>query len=1046
MNSDLTFLTSEKNKNLSDRFGELIKDARFFDVLVGHFSASGFYTFYKSLENTEKIRILAGINTNRKTRELIRNAKFEQPAFPLLHAELKEQLENAVTKEMEESDDNPDIEEGILKFVEWLKSKKVEIRVYPAEDIQTKLYLMTFAEGGRDTGRVITGSSNFTQAGLIGNFEFNVALKNPADYKFALQKFNELWKDAVDVKERYIDIIQTKTWLNNTITPYELYLKFLYEYFTEDVSQPTRGVNTCIPSEFKAPAYQEQAVVNAKKILEEYGGVFISDVVGLGNTYITAMLAQQLDGGNLVIAPPALLDKDNPGSWVNMFRDFNVPATFLSPGKPDVLALEDTGQWQNVFIADAHRSRTEATMTYEMFAQICRGKRVILVTTMPYNNTPKDILGQLKLFQKAGKSTIPNLADLESFFTHLEEKFSDLDRHQDYETYVKTRQEIAKEIREKVLKYLMVRRTYSEVVRYFAKDLANQKLKFPEVDDPEPVFYKLNDKEDATFNKTIELAAREFKYARYTPMLYYTGKITRPEELAQKNLGKFMKILLLKRLESSFYVFQNTLCRFIVSYENFLREFEKGDVYVSRKYTDKVFESPGNDNGDAVLRLIDEDKTQKYDAKEFKKEFQDDLIHDLQIFRDIFKLWEDACRDTKLITFKEKLRSSDLFRQQRLIIFSESKETVDYLAKHLEEEYPGKVLSLTGSSVATVRKKVIENFDAGARSPKDDYRILITTDIVSEGVNLHRSNVVINYDIPWSPTRLRQRVSPIIRVDSKFDKVYTFTFFPAKQTNDQIKLKETAEAKISAFISLLGADAPLLTGGEPVQSHELFHRLLSRKTITGEDETEESELKYLQTIKDVRDNNPGLFEKIKQIPQKARTAKPYSTIEPQSKLWHCSGKLQPNLPYPEDHQPNPPCQGGTKSVGENVQRIEGFTRQSHKGEGNFLLTYFRKGKLQKFFRVSAVGEPEEIDFLSAARLLEVNQATESELPGSDFYELLGKNKKAFEFAREEILGIKSGGDSNAATPVLNILMSNGIKSYEVVLSEYFINKTNKMEF
>jgi len=90
---------------------------------------------------------------------------------------------------------------------------------------------MTFVEGDRDVGRVITGSSNFTQSGLIDNFEFNVELKTRADYEFASQKFNELWKDAVDVRERYIDTIQIQTWLNNTITPYELYLKFLYEYF-----------------------------------------------------------------------------------------------------------------------------------------------------------------------------------------------------------------------------------------------------------------------------------------------------------------------------------------------------------------------------------------------------------------------------------------------------------------------------------------------------------------------------------------------------------------------------------------------------------------------------------------------------------------------------------------------------------------------------------------------------------------------------------------------------------------------------------------------
>src|SRR3972149_3671923 len=415
MNSDLAFITNEENKNLSERFRVLIKDTRFFDVLVGYFYTSGFHALYKSLENTEKIRILVGINTNKQTVELIQKAKIEQTTFPFSHTEVKEQIAVSVTKEIEEAEDNPNVEEGILKFIEWLKSGKLEVRAYPTENIHAKLYIMTFVEGDRDVGRVITGSSNFTQAGLSDNFEFNVELKTRADYEFALQKFNELWKDAVDVGERHIDIIQIKTWLNNTITPYELYLKFLYEYFKDELSQADEVFLKYLPQEFKKLEYQEQAVLNAKKILLEYGGVFISDVVGLGKTYISAMLAGQLDGRTLVIAPPVLLERSNPGSWTNVFSDFRVPADFESLGKLDDLINRGTEKYTNIIIDEAHRFRTETTVTYEKLAEICRGKRVVLVTATPYNNAPKDILSLLKLFQKAKKSTIPNLPDLEGF-------------------------------------------------------------------------------------------------------------------------------------------------------------------------------------------------------------------------------------------------------------------------------------------------------------------------------------------------------------------------------------------------------------------------------------------------------------------------------------------------------------------------------------------------------------------------------------------------------------------------------------------------------
>ncbi len=205
-----------------------------------------------------------------------------------------------VESEMGDSEDNQNVEEGVQKFVEWIKDGKLEIKAYPSQNIHAKLYIMTFKEGDRDVGRVITGSSNFTQSGLLDNLEFNVELKNRSDYEFAKRQFEELWKEAVDVSEKYIQTISERTWLNQTITPYELYLKFLYEYFKEELRKSDEIFTQYFPENFKSFEYQKQAVINAKRILEEYGGVFISDVVGLGKTYMSAMLAGQLDGRTLL--------------------------------------------------------------------------------------------------------------------------------------------------------------------------------------------------------------------------------------------------------------------------------------------------------------------------------------------------------------------------------------------------------------------------------------------------------------------------------------------------------------------------------------------------------------------------------------------------------------------------------------------------------------------------------------------------------------------------------------------------------------------------
>lgn len=958
MITDLTFITNEKNQTLKDRFLVLIKDAHFFDILVGYFFTSGFYAIYPILENTEKIRVLIGISTDKKTYEILTNTKEEkQLKLNLSHGEAKQIVEKKVTEELDESQDNQNVERGVTKFIQWIREKKLEIKAYPSQNIHAKVYILTFKKGDRDLGRVITGSSNLTQAGLVDNLEFNVELKNAADYQFALDKFNELWENAVDISEKYIDTIETKTWLNQDISPFQLYLKLLYEYFKDELSRSDEVFANYLPENFFKLEYQEQAVLNAKKILEEYGGVFISDVVGLGKTYIATLLAGQLDGRTLVIAPPALLDEDNPGSWRNAFVDFGVRAAdFESIGKLDDILERGTEKYANVIIDEAHRFRTETNVTYEKLAEICRGKRVILVTATPYNNSPKDILSELKLFQSSRKSTIPNMPDLESFFGKLQKSLKGLDRQKDNEEYLRVVRENAHEIREKVLKYLMVRRTRTEIVKYFGNDLKMQNLKFPDVANPEPLFYELNKQEDEIFNTTIGLISQKFTYTRYTPLLYSKKALDQLEEQAQRNMGKFMKILLVKRLESSFFAFKNSIDRFIYSYEMFIAEFEKGNVYVSKKHINKIFELLENDDDEAVQRLIDEGKAERHDSNEFTDNLIQDLKNDLEILQQVKSLWKRVDRDPKLLALLKKLETNKLLKENKLILFTESKETAEYLAKHVNKAHANEALCFTGGSGEATRQVVIQNFDAKARRPKNEYRILISTEVLSEGVNLHRSNVVINYDIPWNPIRMMQRVGRINRVDTKFDTIYTFNFFPTQQANDEIKLKEAAIAKISAFLTLLGGDAALLTEGEPVGSHELFNRLVSKKTVTGEDENETSELKYLTVIKDIRDNQPDLFDKIKRLPKKARSARRHSFTP---------------TPLP---------------AGEGARRT---------GDGGALVTYFRRGKVQKFFLANNETETTELDFITTAQMLESEPTeTRQKLPDR-YFELLDKNKGAF---------------------------------------------------
>ena len=987
MSSDLTFLTNESGNSLRDRFSVILKtDARFFDCLVGYFFISGFYKLYPALENVEKIRILIGLHTDRSAYALMQKAG-QQGELPLQsHKAVIEKIPDNVLTEFENATDSAVIETGVHKFVEWVRSGKLEIKAYPGERLHAKVYIMTFNEGFMDKGRVITGSSNLTQSGLQDNLEFNVELKNRADYDFAIAKFNELWAVAVDVAKPYEDTIVNRSPFAH-FTPYELYLKFLYEYFRDELNRPDQLEDIYVPDGFKRLKYQEEAVLSARKVLQEYGGLFLSDVVGLGKTYMAALLAQQLDGRSLVIAPPHLLDMHNRGSWPNVFGDFRVPHTdFESIGKLEDLLERDVSKYANVFIDESHRFRTETNQTYEMLAQICRGKRVILVSATPLNNTPRDILSQVKLFQNGKNSTIPNVRNLEAFFTRLEKRLNGLDRQADREQYFATVQANAKETREQILKYLMIRRTRGEIMKYYGEDLTLQGLKFPDVSDPQPLFYKFNKTENDIFIETVRLITRDFTYARYKPLTYYEGKREHREAQSQQNLAKFMKILLIKRLESSFHAFRLSLERFIRSYGRFIEEFHKGNVYISKKHINKIFELLETDDQEAIDRLLDTDRAERLAAKDFNADFLRDLEADRVILKKIETLWEQIKRDPKWEAFSEVFRKDPILKKGKVIIFTESKETAEYLHEQIANDIDRKVLLFTGSSDESQRKEVIANFDARAFQPQDKYRILVATEVLSEGVNLHRSNIVVNYDIPWNPTRLIQRVGRVNRVDTAFDTIHTYNFFPTEESNDLIKLKESAEAKIHAFIEMLGADARLLTEGEEIKSHDLFAKLTSKKTITGEGEDEESELEYLTEIREVRDKEPILFTRIKRLPKKARSTRLLAA--------------------------------------DNNAGVKEFPA---------LITYFRQGRLDKFFLAPpGTAESLEIDFFATAKTLKPADPEEKrEAIPHDFYTLLEKNKKAIEAATSPDLDDaipKQKGTANDAY-ILKRLKAKEIRHY-----------------
>jgi len=871
--TDTKFFTNEPENTLYERFAAILKsNTQFFDVLVGYFRTSGFFRMYEALDDVEKIRILVGLNVDRFTMKIIDRAKGGTGYVAVASADGQTAIAEEVEKEFEEATASAEIEKGVRIFIEWMKSGKLEMRLYTKAPIHAKVYVMRNTAGSPDLGRVITGSSNFSQAGLVNNLEFNVELKDNADVKFAHTKFEELWKDGIDIRDTYIEAIEQHTWLRSDITPYQIYLKTLYEFFKEEINADKETVADLLPDGYMRLQYQLDAVTQAKKKLDAYGGVFISDVVGLGKTYICAMLAKTFNRNTykLFICPPVLVDY-----WRSVLQEFDVSRCDVeSLGKLDSIIQKGTDKYSYIFIDEAHRFRNSGTDSFTQLHQICLGKKVVLISATPINNYTSDIENQLYLFQEKQSGTIGGIRNLEGFFRGLQSKLNKTKKGSP--EYMAQLRENSETIRDKLLREIMIRRTRSEIQQYYADDLARQGLVFPQTGSPEKIVYTFDDDTDITFSTTIA-EIKEFKYARYMPLTYLKDKKKYATMLAaQRNMGGFMKGILVKRLESSFYAFRRTLQRFIESYERFIEMYKSGDVYISKKVN--VYDLLDDGHTEKLLKLIEEQDVMHFKSKEFSPQFIVDLRQDLAQLRAWQDMWAMITEDPKLTEFRRQLQTNKLIRGHKVIVFTESMETAQYLYDNLQDIYGERIVCFSGQSSAMLKIAIEDSFNPKNKAKDNDrFDLLITTDILAEGINLHRANVLVNYDLPWNPTRIMQRVGRINRVGSEHDRIYVFNFFPTAQSSHHMPLEDRILEKLQAFHDTLGEDSKYLSDDEVVTPKKLFDDLTAN--IDGEEESTNPELKYLAVIRKIRDEEPDLFSSIKRLPRKARAGKRSPKVE-----------------------------------------------------------------------------------------------------------------------------------------------------------------------
>ena len=903
---------------LMDKFHGIASAMANFDIfhaVVGYFRSSGYFKLRKELENVSEIRILVGINIDNLFRQSQAAGKL---FFGDREASLEQYCEDFL-RDVYQSEYASDVDDGIRQFCADIADGRLQLRIHPTKDLHAKFYLCLPKEHNEHSdGWVIMGSSNLSAQGLGATepprYELNVAMKDYDDVHYCEEEFQNLWKDAVPVTLDDVTQIVKKTHLapdEHLPTPYELYMRMLIDHFGNQVED---DFIPHLPDNYDDLTYQRDAVVQGYDIMMRHGGCFIADVVGLGKTVVAAMIAQRFiaaNGGNtriLVIFPPAVQK-----NWEDTFKDFDIKnkySQFVSNGSLDKV-IEGTNNFSQpdyydlIIVDEAHNFRRDSNCNYDLLQRICKSarlnkgnvegnKRVLLLSATPLNNTPEDIKNQLLLFQDVARCTIDGVSNIADTFAPWIKEFKSLmsQRRKMSAGFLTTRIDaINQELRHKVLEKVMVRRTRSNIQhepRY-----ANE-IHFPQLLDPTDRTYQMSPELLKlfidTYIKLVDTPSANLKevnsdvfngsglhYARYRAIEYCPSYKVPSGKMAKHmadSLASIYQTHMVKRLESSFDAFRRSLHTLLEATRGMIKMFQEDKVIIAPELNVKKLQSDGVELDEIIELAIGKGFDQKeilFHAADFKPDFLPMLEYDADVLDKLCKRWDKVKSDPKLELFVNMLQG-ELFDKEKnpggkLVVFSESVDTVNYLEKELKERLQrNDILAVCAKNRKRLQKTIQANFDAKYKEEwHDDYNIIITSDVLAEGVNLHRANVIVNYDSPWNATRLMQRIGRVNRIGSTAKAIHNYMFYPSDPGDAIISLKKNSLIKLQSFHSALGEDTKIYSHDELVHEFKLFNTDVL-------DETDRS-LELLREVRALHDNNPKLYRRIKQLPPKSRCAR-----------------------------------------------------------------------------------------------------------------------------------------------------------------------------
>jgi len=787
-------IIDNNNLKLFEELNNILKEQKSIDIASAYFNIAGFWLVKDALSNAKRLRLLMGISPQIGEKE----PDLFQP---------EEQYKKSFRRDLEEEAFERDKKEAVMSLIKLLQNPAWEVRLYDKGFLHGKAYIFDKL--------AIVGSSNFTHSGFTSNTELNAVLDEAHARYIREEWFEKFWNDARDFKEELIKILDESKFGTKEYSPYHIFIKALYELQKEDILFEYDTPSALPASEVDLANFQEDAVKRIYSRLKTYNGVLIADSVGLGKTWIAKKVIEDFGfyrRKRFVVICPASVDEP---LWRPALKEIGVSENIIHMeelGKEDLnfselerklnFRLEDIAL---IVIDESHNFRNPFSNRYEnLFTLIEKTSienkpKILLLTATPMNNTHWDLYFQLMLLAQNNK----RIFFKEGIFD-LEKEFKKADKG--------NISQLAD-----ILQIISIRRTRQYIKDNYPdakyKDETENwiQIKFPERELDE-INYSLNETYQGLYHQIAEKIEKGLNLAYYRLEEYrIAGKRNEMELGRMKALGGILQTLLLKRLESSVKAFRKSIQTQIDFLSTFKEIFQEGKI-LRKKFYDKYLTYLEEETENASY-LIEQLKRNLEPVKlaEFNtKKFFEDLDKDIKIFQEIKALVApiDKNQDAKLKKLKEKL--IELKDKGKILLFSFYADTIDYLYEALIQDkvfctkFSKKIAKITGKSSPHERKEKISNF------LNSDTDLLLSTDILSEGQNLQKARIAINYDLHWNPVRMIQRAGRIDRIGSPFDEIYIYNFYPEKELESLLELVKILQTKIEMINETIGLDASVL--------------------------------------------------------------------------------------------------------------------------------------------------------------------------------------------------------------------------------------------